>query len=636
MWPFVLAALACLSGARAQWDLLSLEPDSPLLYPRNGAAGTYCQDVDSFVIFGGLKSDQLTSFNDMWTFNFTANAWTSVSVLQPPSVPSARVWTTLVTNQIEGQPGNTTGCQVVLYGGSIIDPMTGNTVAESSELWVGDLDYSVAGNPTVNWTMVSLPGESLGPGQVTEHSAVWLRDHMYVFGGMTISADGYYGTNYATLWKLTLSGSASTGFAHLWEQIAASGATNSAWPPARFGAVMSAQVGNSADDDDHLFVFGGRSLPTSGQLVNYNMMGDVWVYSMERSIWYQAQGVSLQRTNLGSAVYGGAFYAFGGFTRVVENTRSSLYVFNDLLVTSFTNVSSSTLTDSAYPICTASDGRTGLWCDAVFNDIEPDVRYDFAYCTRRNQFVVFGGKFNNFFTDTWALNMTLTLNNLVVAPPDDLGGGDLQSTMYFMIAILTMMVICFFVFVASLRRQRYNNVVTLIGARGQGVRPRRPVGARPEVVAALPTKRYHKASPNDAPASGDGDAENQIIEPEDGLHDMCAICLGDYDEGVELRVLPCAHFFHPQCIDQWLSQHNACPMCKAPVDTLNPAFFMDEQGVPMVAMPGAGVAAVAAESPPAAAAAEPNESMVTVPVQASPESRPPERVEDPPAVSSIL
>jgi len=53
---------------------------------------------------------------------------------------------------------------------------------------------------------------------------------------------------------------------------------------------------------------------------------------------------------------------------------------------------------------------------------------------------------------------------------------------------------------------------------------------------------------------------------QDDLHDICAICLTEYEDGEQLRVLPCEHFFHPGCVDQWLRNHNACPMCKGVVD----------------------------------------------------------------------
>ncbi|XP_009604464.1 RING-H2 finger protein ATL80-like [Nicotiana tomentosiformis] len=43
----------------------------------------------------------------------------------------------------------------------------------------------------------------------------------------------------------------------------------------------------------------------------------------------------------------------------------------------------------------------------------------------------------------------------------------------------------------------------------------------------------------------------------------CAICLAEYREGDEIRVLPqCGHGFHVQCIDTWLGSHSSCPSCR--------------------------------------------------------------------------
>ncbi|OAY65350.1 E3 ubiquitin-protein ligase [Ananas comosus] len=42
----------------------------------------------------------------------------------------------------------------------------------------------------------------------------------------------------------------------------------------------------------------------------------------------------------------------------------------------------------------------------------------------------------------------------------------------------------------------------------------------------------------------------------------CCICLSAYDDGVELRELPCGHHFHSTCIDKWLYINATCPLCK--------------------------------------------------------------------------
>ncbi|KAK6142846.1 hypothetical protein DH2020_023194 [Rehmannia glutinosa] len=42
----------------------------------------------------------------------------------------------------------------------------------------------------------------------------------------------------------------------------------------------------------------------------------------------------------------------------------------------------------------------------------------------------------------------------------------------------------------------------------------------------------------------------------------CCICLSAYDDGAELRELPCGHHFHSACIDKWLYINAICPLCK--------------------------------------------------------------------------
>lgn len=43
----------------------------------------------------------------------------------------------------------------------------------------------------------------------------------------------------------------------------------------------------------------------------------------------------------------------------------------------------------------------------------------------------------------------------------------------------------------------------------------------------------------------------------------CAICLVDFADGDQIRVLPqCDHAFHLTCIDTWLGSHSSCPSCR--------------------------------------------------------------------------
>jgi hypothetical protein len=45
-------------------------------------------------------------------------------------------------------------------------------------------------------------------------------------------------------------------------------------------------------------------------------------------------------------------------------------------------------------------------------------------------------------------------------------------------------------------------------------------------------------------------------------HNRCAVCYTEYAPDEEVRALPCLHFYHRECIDQWLLHHRMCPICK--------------------------------------------------------------------------
>ncbi|PVH78980.1 hypothetical protein DL98DRAFT_589759 [Cadophora sp. DSE1049] len=55
---------------------------------------------------------------------------------------------------------------------------------------------------------------------------------------------------------------------------------------------------------------------------------------------------------------------------------------------------------------------------------------------------------------------------------------------------------------------------------------------------------------------------------------QCAICISDFVANEEVRVLPCNHRYHPECIDPWLLNiSGTCPICRydlRPNDPNNP------------------------------------------------------------------
>ncbi|KER33795.1 hypothetical protein T265_00462 [Opisthorchis viverrini] len=62
-------------------------------------------------------------------------------------------------------------------------------------------------------------------------------------------------------------------------------------------------------------------------------------------------------------------------------------------------------------------------------------------------------------------------------------------------------------------------------------------------------------------------------------YETCPICLEDYKEREKLRLLPCHHAFHINCIDPWLLRNRRrCPVCNRTVDLPGaPRSFSDEE-----------------------------------------------------------
>ncbi len=64
-----------------------------------------------------------------------------------------------------------------------------------------------------------------------------------------------------------------------------------------------------------------------------------------------------------------------------------------------------------------------------------------------------------------------------------------------------------------------------------------------------------KTKPEDETADG-SHAENGLA---------CSVCTDDFIKGQDIRVLPCSHKYHPECIDPWLlNVSGTCPLWYVP------------------------------------------------------------------------
>lgn len=94
-------------------------------------------------------------------------------------------------------------------------------------------------------------------------------------------------------------------------------------------------------------------------------------------------------------------------------------------------------------------------------------------------------------------------------------------------------------------------------------RPYLRIGSDEDIVNNLPVYDY------------DGDIELGNYEIKDNLiyinntKSNCIICFDDYCKNEEIKLLPCKHFYHNKCINDWLNISQTCPLCRRNIITNN-------------------------------------------------------------------
>jgi hypothetical protein len=103
----------------------------------------------------------------------------------------------------------------------------------------------------------------------------------------------------------------------------------------------------------------------------------------------------------------------------------------------------------------------------------------------------------------------------------------------------------------------------------------RTTNASPEVLTTLMSAFFNMSNlPNmeqyqttDGLTRREIDMNSRIINYTDAVDldsSSCPICTVDWQHGDTLRKLNmCRHYFHKDCIDTWLADHDTCPMCRA-------------------------------------------------------------------------
>ncbi|KAK9915775.1 hypothetical protein WJX75_004004 [Coccomyxa subellipsoidea] len=78
-------------------------------------------------------------------------------------------------------------------------------------------------------------------------------------------------------------------------------------------------------------------------------------------------------------------------------------------------------------------------------------------------------------------------------------------------------------------------------------------GVPQDIIDALPNAKYTSRFSDAHPSDGTEEEE------------QCAVCRMEFEAGEDVRLLPCSHMYHPDCIGQWLHISKACPICSQEV-----------------------------------------------------------------------
>ncbi|CAL4904306.1 unnamed protein product [Urochloa decumbens] len=74
---------------------------------------------------------------------------------------------------------------------------------------------------------------------------------------------------------------------------------------------------------------------------------------------------------------------------------------------------------------------------------------------------------------------------------------------------------------------------------------------------------YRNGSFGAVPASSEAIASlREMTVVDQTREDECAVCLKSYEEGDKMKMMPCFHGFHEDCILTWLGISRLCPLCR--------------------------------------------------------------------------
>ncbi|KAL9980243.1 hypothetical protein ACROYT_G008802 [Oculina patagonica] len=84
-------------------------------------------------------------------------------------------------------------------------------------------------------------------------------------------------------------------------------------------------------------------------------------------------------------------------------------------------------------------------------------------------------------------------------------------------------------------------------------------------LSRMETRKYHSGSSDSSSTREENgnisDTESTLSTQSDGHNSKCVICLEKFKDGQDVRIVPCRHEFHKDCVDPWLLSNYTCPLC---------------------------------------------------------------------------